>query len=350
MKKLRKKALNINGILFNIYSLYSDEIEKYFKEFIVPCDSKITATYNIYFEKDEQVFLGVYKNFNKSSATVIDTFKQQQHFREDNKFLIDTEEYICVKKDDYNFMLFTNGSSKSFKNLIRIIRELLIRELESMGYFYMHGTGIEIYDKGILLLGGSGSGKTTFATKLNGIDSPQKFLSNDRVFVKKDKMLYYPLPIVYAMGTAKNDASLDRYFRETNALEIRRGGNYEIASPTTKCDIPLLDIEEIFPHISSTSSLDIDVVIFPKLSSTIGIRELSSFEKNQRLNENNFTPNDIENERREWLKNRIISLEQIKENKKKQNRFLIQNKPIVEMSYTVDSTKEEIIKELKKVL
>ena len=38
--------------------------------------------------------------------------------------------------------------------------------------------GIEVFDKGILLLGNSGSGKTTFMTKLSELDTKEKFISN----------------------------------------------------------------------------------------------------------------------------------------------------------------------------
>lgn len=351
MKKLSKKVLNINGIQFNIYSSHIEDIDRYFKEFIVPCDKEVICSYDIYFEKDEDIFKKIYGEFNKSKSEVIDTFKNQTHYKCDNKFLIDTEDYICIKEGDYSFKLFTNGSRVSEKYLIRIIREILIRALESKGYFYMHGTGIEIYDTGILLLGGSGSGKTTFATRLNEIDTKEKYVSNDRVFLKDDEMCYFPLPIVYAMGTVKSSKALDEYFMSTKALEIRRNGNYILARSNTKCDIPLTDISAIFPHIESVSSLGVDVVLFPKLEGDIvRVNSLNRSEIIRRLNESNFTPEDTESKRKEWLVKRSISLEEIEENKRRLNEYLIQNKRVFEITYSKSSTKEEIVKELKKVL
>ncbi|MDD6387793.1 MAG: hypothetical protein PUA68_01855 [Bacilli bacterium] len=349
MKELRKSVLNINGVIFNIYSYHIEDIEKYFKEFIVCSDKDVVSTYNIFFEKDEEEFRKLYSKFDKDKSTLIDTFKNQQHYRLDNKFMIDSEDYICVRESEFDFKLFTNGSRYSEKYLIRVIREILIRVLETNGYFYMHGTGIEIYDKGILLLGESSSGKTTFATRLNEINTPQKFLSNDRVFLKKDEMCYFPLPIIYAMGTVKSCRELDNYFRDTHVLETRRNGNYILARSNTKCDIPLTDIREIFPHIQNVSSMKVDVVIFPKIDGdSVVVSELDENEIKSRLNASNFTPEDTESKRREWLVHRNILLEEIEENKRRLNEYLIRNKKIFEVTYSKSSTKKEIVKELIK--
>lgn len=355
MKKLNKKVLNINGIQFNIYSNYIEDIDRYFKEFIVPCEKEIICSYDILFEKNNDIFKKIYSKFNKEKSVIIDTFKNQTHFKNDNKFLIDTEEYICIKEGEYNFCLFTKESRLSEKYLIRIIREILIRTLESNDYFYMHGTGIEIYDKGILLLGGSGSGKTTLTTKLNEIYIKEKYLSNDRVFLNSYEMCYFPLPIVYSMGTVKSCKALDEYFISNKVLEIRRNGNYSLAKSDTKCDIPLTDINIIFPHIENTSSLYVDMILFPKLEgdyekNIVKVNSISKSEIIRKLNDSNFTPVDTESKRKEWLVNRNISLEKIEENKRKLNEYILQNKKIFEIIYSKYSTKEEIVKELKKIL
>lgn len=351
MEKLSKKVLNINGILFNIYSNYTTEIEEYFKEFIVPSTDELKKEINIYFEKDKNIFEKIYRSFDKNKSSIVNTFKNQTHYQEDNKFLIDNEDYICIKDSDFDYKLFTNGNENSLKYLIRIIRELLIRTLEDNGYFYMHGTGIEIYGKGILLLGGSGSGKTTFATRLNEIETPQKFLSNDRVFLRQDEMKYFPLPIIYAMGTVKSNKELDNYFEKTHALEKRRKGNYILARSNVKCDIPLTDISKIFQNIQNVSSMNVDTIIFPNMNGkSVTVNELDENEIIRRLNESNFTPEDRESLRREWLLKRNITKEEIEENKRKLNEYLIRNKKIFEVEYRRESTKEEIIKELVKRL
>lgn len=348
MKKLKKSALNIDGVVFNIFSSRIEEILKYFEEFITSSNKEVITEYNIFYENDIDLFKRLYKCFNKSECVEIDTFINQKHYKYKNEFMIDNEDYICVKNDEKNYKLFVNGSNIGDKYLIRIIRELLIRTLENSGYFYMHGTGIEIFEKGILILGESGSGKTTFTTKLNEFITTQKFLSNDRVFLKNDEMLYFPLPIVYSMGTVKGCNELNNYFVKTNALK-RRNGNYYSASVGTKCDIPLTDISAIFPHIKNVSKLNLDVIIFPKISNgNLSINNLDSKDAINRLNASNYTPIDRESKRKEWLMYRNVSDEIIKKNKKLLNDYLIENKRILEVSFDVQSTNEQIVKELIK--
>ena len=101
----------------------------------------------------------------------------------------------------------------------------------------MHGTALNIDNNGILILGNSGSGKTTLATKLLESEEEMQFLSNDRVFIYSDNnqtMEYFPIPIVYAMGTVKNCDALNNYFKRTRILEARNRNKYEKSLDNTK--------------------------------------------------------------------------------------------------------------------
>lgn len=348
MTGLRKKQLNINGVIFNIYSNYIDEITEYFNNFIVPCNDKIIATYNIYFDKDENIFNEVFNDFNLKDSIPINTFKNQIHYKDNNKFLIDTKDYICIKNSDNDYKVFAKGKN-SIKGLSWIIRELLIRELEDNNYYCMHGTGLEIYDKGILLLGSSGSGKTTLASKINEINTPQKYVSNDRVFIKNGIMHYYPLSIKYTMGTIKNNKGLSNYFITNNILEKQKNINYYDSSFKTKCDIPLTDINKVFPNVENVSKEKIDLIIFPKIDDSLSIKELTDEEKILKLNEYNFTPYDIETKREEWLRFRKLPLQEIEKNKELFNKEIISNIPILEISYPLSLNRDNIEKVLRKL-
>ena len=252
---------------------------------------------------------------------------------------------MCIKTNDVNYKLFG-----TIKGLSWVIRELLIREMEDKGYFYMHGTGIQVYDKGILLLGNSGSGKTTFMTKLNELDTRERLISNDRVFIKDRMMHYYPLPIIYAMGTARANGNLDEYFRKTNALEKRRGKDYNTCSDGAKCDVPLKDISRIFPNVGLVDKSKIDLIIFPKIADKENYGYLDREDAIRRLSETNFTPEDSENKRKEWLRYRRVSLDDIERRKRKLNEDLTRHIPIIEVEYTKDTSSAYLQKVLSKTL
>lgn len=340
MTGLKRKLLNINGVVFEIHAENIKNIEKYFKESVIDCRDNIIARITIELDVDYNHFMEKRKTFNKDSARVYDTFLNQKHFQDGNLFLIDSEDYMCEKINEYSYKLYA-VSKNPCKTLLRVIRELLVREMEDAGYFFMHGVGLVMDGKGILFLGNSGSGKTTLVTKINSFSVPQYLVSNDRVFLRKNTMKYFPLPIVYSLGTVKNNEKLDNYFEKTNWLEKRRGLRY--ISYKQKCDIPLLDIKKIFNNVGNVSSGKVDLIIFPRIGNKCQIRSMQREEKLKILNECNFTPNDTESLRSEWIKFRHTPKKILEENKKLFHNFLIDNVRIIELEYCYDTPSEEII-------
>lgn len=351
MKKYLRKQFNVNGVAFNIFSDITDEISEYFKESVIDDHSLITSEYNIYFYEDPALYLEKIRGFRKDKAVSYDTFNNQVHYKYGNTFMIDNEEYLCEVIDDNNFVVYSGNKEKSCKNLIRIMREILVRDMEDKGYFFMHGNGIRIMDHGILILGGSGSGKTTFTSKINSEVLPQEFISNDRIFITEDEMRYFPLPIVYAMGTVKTNPNLDKFFRENNVLELRRGGKYEEASFGKKCDVPLSAIPKIFPWIKNRPTSQIDLVVFPRITDKKEqIKVLNLEEASERLDLCNFTPNDTESNRKPWIKFRKITDKALDENKKILNRSLSSRVMIIDFPYQYETSGKEIVKSLKRFL
>lgn len=337
---LKKKLLNVNGVVFEILADDLNAVEEYFKESVINCGDDVIANISIELYVDYEHFMKKRKNFNMDSARVYDTFLNQKHFQDGNLFLIDNEDYICEKINEHSYKIYA-VSKNPCKSLLRVIRELIIREMEDFGYFFMHGVGLMVDGNGILILGNSGSGKTTLMTKINSLDVSQYLVSNDRVFLRNDEMRYFPLPIVYSMGTVKNNEKLNEYFERTNWLKKRRGLKY--ISYKQKCDVPLLDIKKIFNNVGNVSSGKVSLIIFPRIGNKCQIHLMKKEEKLKKLNECNFTPNDTESLRSEWIKFRNTPKETLEENKKKFHNFLIDNVRIIELEYSYDTPKEEIL-------
>ena len=347
MKKYLKKQYIINEVAFNIYSDDLNKVDNYFKESVLESETQVKSEYNIYLCEEKSFFIEKIKQFNKNIAKIYDTFNNQQHYQFKNMYLIDNEEYLIEKIDDNNFVLYSNNKNKTCKNLLRVIREILVRDLEDKGYYFMHGNGIKIFDKGMLILGKSGSGKTTFTSKINSLEINQQFISNDRIFINEDEMVYFPLPIVYSMGTVKTNLKLDKYFKENNVLELRRGGNYETAIYSQKCDVPLRSIHEMFNNCENISSSTIDLIIFPRLTDkNEDVRILDKKESIEKLDSCNFTPNDTESNRRPWIKFRKTTIDELEEKKQQLYEILNRTKTMIDFPYSYQTTGDEIVKKL----
>ena len=245
----------------------------------------------------------------------------------------------------------TDGREQGIKWPFRILRELLVREREDEGNLFMHGTGISLNENGILLLGNSGSGKTTLAVEMISKDMKKRgFVSNDRVFMRDGRMQYFPIPVVFASGTAKNNPYLDEYFRKTRLYEKRIGKSYESTSNNDKVPVPLTDIEQIFEGIKLEAQRKIDVIIFPRINFSMGssfrIEEMDTRKKYTSLDRTCFTPFDSESLRLEWIRKRKRNIDEITENKYDVIQEIMREKQLLQLEYGPASDKKQIIEDI----
>ena len=251
---MRTIECNLPDINFyiNVDEKNYDVVKKKIDESIIPYDKNTFEKIEIEYIVDEKKFVTILNLIKNEEGIIYDSFKKQKHkeVKIDNEYyyLVDTQEYIGNKIDDKHYRIIVRNNNENSANwIVRIIRELYLREKEDKGYFFMHGTSLEIDNKGIMLLGTSGSGKTTLAVKLLELNRMKKFLSNDRIFIDNDlKMDYFPQAVTYAMGTVKNNQKLDTYFKENRILEKRKNLIYEDAKNDIDCNTPLNDVKEIF--------------------------------------------------------------------------------------------------------
>lgn len=358
------------------YSLYFPNVEfkiqtndkdiyikqlKHILEFYIPYEGKKTKVINMEYIEDVNLFNKIIKEAKSQKSKSYQTFTNQVHKEYQGNdgekyYIIDNQEYVCVKENDNSYKIITNGKEEGVKWLFRVIREILVRVNEENNGLYMHSTALNIDNSGIMILGNSGSGKTTLATKLLESNEDINFLSNDRVFMyaqDKIKMEYFPIPIVYAMGTVKHCDALDRYFKNTRILESRVGKKYEKSSDEVKVDVPLTDISKIFPNCKMTPTSNIDLIIMAKMNKYIDkdfiFKKLSYKEKMVKLNQTCFTPYDWESLRLEWLYKRRLSMNDLVENKINTIDTIINNTEILELEYGLNISNKKLIKRIKGV-
>ena len=204
---------NLPDINFNIKvdEKNYEKVIKKINESIITFEKNTEKTITIEYIVDSKKFFEMLNLINDSIGIIYDSFKNQKHkevkLNNEYYYLVDTQEYIGNKIDEKNYKIIVKENTETSANwIVRIIRELYLREKEDKGYFFMHGTALEIHNKGIMILGTSGSGKTTLAVKLLELNEIKGFLSNDRVFVNENlQMDYFPQADTYAMGTVKNN-------------------------------------------------------------------------------------------------------------------------------------------------
>lgn len=359
-----QKSIYFRNIEFNIITSNKDAYVKQLKhisQFYIPYQGEPTRTINMEYIEDINLFNKILEKAKLQKSKSYQSFTNQIHKEYKNNigekyYIVDNQEYICMKENEDYYKIITNGKEEGIKWLFRVIREILVRINEENRGLYMHGTALNINNNGILILGNSGSGKTTLATKMLESDEKIKFLSNDRIFVYSNNnqtMEYFPIPIVYAMGTVKNCDALNNYFKRTRILESRTGIKYEKSSDNTKVDIPLTCLGKIFENCEMIPVSNINLIIFPKLNKDIGedyvIRKLTSKEQIIKLNQTCFTPFDWESLRLEWIYRRNMNMNDLIENKINTIDSIVKNTEILEIEYGLNINNKKLIKRIKGV-
>lgn len=319
----------------------------------------IRENIKIRYIEDKKLYEEIIEECKNKKYVLHQSFENQVHKEyqiDSNKkyFIIDNQEYICIKYDDNHYKIVSDGRESAIKWPFRIIREILVRKKEENNALFMHGTALTINDKGILILGNRGSGKTTLATKLLETEENIGFLSNDRVFLDylgSAKMEYFPIPVVYAMGTVKNCPNLDKYFKDTRILEKRANKIYESSSIKDKVDIPLTDISKIFKNVEMKPCSNIDMIIFSKLNfdndEALSFHGLSKKESEIKLHQTCFTLFDWESLRLEWVYKRKNDPPSVIENKINTIDRITDNVSIVELDYGINVDAKKLIKMIK---
>lgn len=354
MKKIEYYLPDVNFIITvdeKNYDLLKNKVD----ESIIPMESNTSNTINIEYIVDLNEFKRIKELIKNSNGKIYDSFKKQTHKEiikeEKHYFLVNSEDYICVKTDDKNYAIIVGNNNENSRNWVaRIIRELYLREKEDMGFSYMHGTGIVTHNKGILLLGTSGSGKTTLAVKFMDTENETKFLSNDRVLVDiNDNIDYFPHAVTYAMGTVRNNKKLDNYFRLNRFIEEKKHRNYEEVTNDFDCNTPLTDVAKVFQNTKMYARTKITDIIYPKFEverDSIEVIDMTDEEKMELLLKTDFTPNDTEALRKEWLRKRKITEKELQIKKEELLKHLVKKINIKKLKYGADSNIEEILNKI----
>lgn len=118
----------------------------------------------------------------------------------------DTSGKHLIFQVENGYVIVSLESKYEFMILARLVREIAFRQLENQQYISFHSSSVVIGDKGYLVIGDSGAGKSTMALALCKYYGA-KYVSNDRIMLKvtPDGIYGIPfgMPIKVNYGTLK---------------------------------------------------------------------------------------------------------------------------------------------------
>lgn len=141
---------------------------------------------------------------------------------------------------------------------LRLIREIVYRELLRLRYVAFHAASVSLRERGLLIVGPSGAGKTSLAIALSSL-SACTFVGNDRSLVNPTdgSMFALPLPIRIAresLPSVEPLAGSKIYERARDIVGVSRDGD-------SKVEIAPTDLAALLGcHVAHTANLRLIVV------------------------------------------------------------------------------------------
>lgn len=165
------------------------------------------------------------------------------------------------------YTILTSESKYEFMTLARFVREIAFRYLEDEQYVSFHSSSVMIGSDGYLIIGDSGSGKSTMALTLCKYFGA-KYISNDRIMIRlKDGELHaipYGMPIKINYGTLKTLGVNDEYEKWDHIIPMVSKESFFEYKGEHKLNLLPEELEK-FLQIKSASKMQIKGIILPSV-------------------------------------------------------------------------------------
>ena len=311
--------LNQNGYDFNINelsirfftSVYDDII--YLNNFLPVCiDNKKNKTkYYLYMKAidssvKEYIIDLLDNKMDKKIINHITDFHYCHKYNVANEqiniYYNETKNYFIVCRQNSFYILYDYECKKRRSLSLYVIRELIYRECENRGCICLHAASCRVEDKGIILIGEPGAGKTGLLLALME-ENNANFISNDRILVDHNLQLTtIPMPVRISVESIKSSkvlldfimANLEKLCRKQKN-QIERMTRSDSKNGKEKIELSPLEISKCFSaNYLNTSSLG--AIIIPEFNSIHGnfieISTIDTKEARKCLRQNCYTPDD----------------------------------------------------------
>lgn len=297
-------------------------------------------------------YFDLFNSISGKERKKVQSFENEYYDQVGEIFISSKDRYLIRNNNNKNFDLLCSCHLERHE-LIYLVRELVVRLEENNKSIFMHGNGIVLDDKGIVLTGNSGSGKTTLMLKLfEGNPGKCGFLSNDRVFITQDgHMDYFPIPIILASGTAKNSPMMREFLRKKGKLY---DSDFDVSMlESDKNDTKFALFRPYIPQVYENCELlerhKLDEIIIPKIDfsrSSVSVGEVTDI---QELHHMCFTPFDYESLRKPWIMKRDFSDVELFSGSVKLLEEKIREGKVFRLKYNPNFSSEFLQDEVKKL-
>lgn len=238
------------------------------------------------------------------------------------------------EKNKIVFVFDSNDIEDCWQNIRRTIRSVFTNAVESMGGIQLHAAGVSLNQKGIVILGKSGAGKTSLMTGLVlASKGDYEIISNDRInFWGSNKELLisgWPMGYFLGLGTIVSHEKLIKLLPHEYKSLHNVPRKFFLGEKQAKITIRVPEVSNVFETTISQKS-ELSIVLLPNINNdTFKIHEvgcdevLKHFELSVLQEEANRELGNPEN--RDWLGLRRKGFS-IKENKEVLFRMLEEKK------------------------
>lgn len=219
-----------------------------------------------------------------------------------NIYYNEKKNYFIVRRQNSFYILYDYVCKKRSSLSLYVIRELIYRECENSGSICLHAASCRIENKGIILVGAPGAGKTGLLLALVE-ENNAIFISNDRILIDHNlRLTSIPMPIRISVESIKSSRVLHNFIMNNSKMlcrkqniQIEEIARFDSKSNKDKIELSPLEISKCFStNCLNTSSLD--AIIIPEFNSQHGdFIEISTIDKEvakNYLRQNCYTPQD----------------------------------------------------------